>query len=72
MAKRRSFKSHSHRTHMKKDQEPRDKSVGTVSAQKARARANNYTDLKREDLLKKGLSIIYGGDGHAKAHSGRR
>ncbi len=57
---------------MTKAQEPKDKSIGTVGAKKARARANGYTDTKREELLKKGLSIIYGGRAHAKAHVGRR
>jgi len=56
---------------MKKAQEPKDKTVGTIGAEKARSRANGYTDVKREELLKKGLSIIYGGGGHAKAHVGR-
>lgn len=59
------------RTNMKKAQEPKDKSVGTIGAEKARARANGYTDVKREDLLRKGLSIIYGGDGRAKTHASR-
>jgi hypothetical protein len=56
---------------MKNDQEPQDKTVGTVHAAKARAKANNYTNTKREDLLKKGLSIIYGGTGNAKTHACR-
>jgi hypothetical protein len=56
---------------MKNAKEPKDKSVGTIGAEKARARANGYTNAKREDLLRKGLSIIYGGDGRAKAHAGR-
>jgi hypothetical protein len=56
---------------MKKAQEPKDKSIGTIGAEKARARANAYPDIKREELLRKGLSIIYGGDGRAKAHAGR-
>jgi hypothetical protein len=56
---------------MKKRQEPQDKTVGTIAAAKARSKANGFTDMKREALLKKGLSIIYGGSGHAKAHAGR-
>ena len=56
---------------MKKTQEPKAKSVGTIGAEKARARANAYTGIKREDLLRKGLSIIYGGEGRAKAHASR-
>jgi hypothetical protein len=50
-------------TNMRKAQEPKDKSVGTVGAEKAGARANTYTGIKREDLVRKGLSIIYGEDG---------
>jgi hypothetical protein len=57
---------------IKKIREPRDKSVGTIGGEKARSKANSFTDLERQDLLKKGLSIIYGGDGTAKAHAGRR
>ena len=61
-----------YRNGMKKAQEPKDKSVGTIGAEKARARANAYTETKREDLLRKGLSIIYGGDGRAKnSHQSR-
>jgi hypothetical protein len=71
MAKTRRTKSHSNRFDMKKEQEPQDKTVGTVSAEKARAKGNRYTDSKREDLLKKGLSIIYGSGGHAKTHACR-
>lgn len=59
-------------TRMKKEhQEPQDNTIGTTSAEKARAKANTYTDIKREDLLKRGLSIIYRGGGHAKANVGR-
>jgi hypothetical protein len=57
---------------MKKTQEPRDKSLGTVAAEKARSKANALTDMERDALLKKGLSIIYGGRGNAKAHARRR
>lgn len=56
---------------MKKGQEPQDKSVGTVQAEKARSKANTYADERRQSLLKKGLSIIYGGDGRGKAHASR-
>jgi hypothetical protein len=41
------------------------KSRGTVIAEKARAKANKYTDEKRSALLEKGMSIIYGGLNHA-------
>jgi hypothetical protein len=56
---------------MKKAREPQDKSIGTVGVEKARSKANAFTDIKREELLKKGLSIIYGGGGHAKTHASR-
>jgi hypothetical protein len=71
MAKIRRTKTHSTQFDMKKEQEPQDKTVGTVRAEKARAKANQFTDVKREDLLKKGLSIIYGSGGHAKTHACR-
>jgi hypothetical protein len=59
-------------TQMKKaQQEPLDKTAGTVIAEKARSKANAYSDVKRANLLKKGLSIIYGGGGDAKAHASR-
>lgn len=35
------------------------KSRGTVIAEKARAKANSYTDKKRSDLLEQGMAIIY-------------
>jgi hypothetical protein len=43
------------------------KSRGTVIAEKARAKANKYTDQKRSALLDKGMAIIYGGLDHAKS-----
>ena len=64
-------RNRSNRLDMKKGQEPQDKTVGTVGAEKARAKANRYTDIKREELLRKGLSIIYGSGGHAKTHACR-
>jgi hypothetical protein len=47
------------------------KSPGTKIAEKARARANSYSDARRQNLLDKGLSIIYGGTGYAKTNRGR-
>jgi hypothetical protein len=47
------------------------KSRGTVMAEKARAKANKYTDQKRSALLEKGMSIIYGGFNHAKSSVNR-
>lgn len=43
------------------------KSRGTVIAEKARAKANRYTDQKRSALLDKGMATIYGGLEHAKS-----
>jgi hypothetical protein len=43
------------------------KTRGTVIAEKARAKANKYTDQKRSALLEKGMAIIYGGLDHAKS-----
>jgi hypothetical protein len=40
-------------------------------AEKARAKANKYTDQKRSALLEKGMSIIYGGLNHAKSSVNR-
>ena len=43
------------------------KSRGTVIAEKARAKANKYTDEKRSALLARGMAIMYGGLEHAKS-----
>jgi hypothetical protein len=58
---------------MKKEnrQEPPDKSVGTVQGAKTRAKANTLTAEEREVLLKRGLSMIYGGAERAKATTDR-
>lgn len=56
---------------MKKPREPKEKSVGTIAAEKARAMSNTLSDTQREALLKKGLSIIYGGGRNAKASIGK-
>jgi hypothetical protein len=56
------------RVEMKKDQPQEQTTPGTIMAEKARARANGYTDLKRSDLLKKGMAAIYGNKDHAKTH----
>jgi hypothetical protein len=52
--------------------EPQGKSVGTVMAEKARARANRCSDTEREKLLREGLAMIYGGCADAKIHADRR
>lgn len=54
---------------MKKTTEP--KSIGTKIAEKFRAKANSYTDTKRQRLLERGLTLIYGGSDYAKANRGR-
>jgi hypothetical protein len=58
---------------MKKHEPASDKkSRGTVIAEKARAKANDYTDKKRSGLIEQGMSIIYGGLNHAKSPVNRR
>lgn len=47
------------------------KTQGTKIAEKARARANGYSDARRQGLLDKGLAIIYGAADYAKANRGR-
>ena len=48
------------------------KSPGTVISEKARAKANAYTDEQRQALLEKGIAMIYGGSRHAKSAINRR
>jgi hypothetical protein len=43
----------------KAQQEALDKTAGTVIAENARSKANAYSDIKRANLLKRGLAIIY-------------
>ena len=50
---------------------PEVKTQGTKIAEKARNRANGYSDARRQGLLDKGLAIIYGGADYAKANRGR-
>jgi hypothetical protein len=54
---------------MKKSPEP--KSVGTQIAEKERAKANAYSDRKREQLLDRGMALIYGNPGHVKSNRNR-
>jgi hypothetical protein len=56
------------RADMKKSQSQETKSVGTMIAEKAREKANDYNDAKRSDLLDKGLALIYGNNGYAKCN----
>ena len=51
--------------------EPSGKSVGTVMAEKARARANRLSDTEREKLLREGLAMIYGGGVDVEVHADR-
>jgi hypothetical protein len=44
------------------------KSKGVKIAEKARAKANGFSDAKRGELLDQGLAIIYGGRSYAKAN----
>jgi hypothetical protein len=57
---------------MKKPKKPGHKSLGTTISDKARAKANTYTDEKRHVLLERGMAIIYGGSNHAKTAASRR
>jgi hypothetical protein len=50
----------------KRDRLVEKKSRGTVIAEKARARANAYSDEKRASLIEQGMAVIYGGSDHAK------
>jgi hypothetical protein len=58
------------KTRMKTNPEP--KTVGTRIAEKARAKANGYSDVKRQQLLDRGLAMIYGNSGYAKVNRGGR
>jgi hypothetical protein len=52
--------------------EPKRKTVGTVMAEKLRAEANGISNSEREELLKEGLAMIYGGCINAKTKPNRR
>jgi hypothetical protein len=52
--------------------EPKRKTVGTVMAEKLRAEANGISDSEREELLKEGLAMIYGGCINAKTKANSR
>ena len=43
---------------MKKQKKPDKKSLGSVIAEKARAKANTYSDRKRHSLLERGMAMI--------------
>ena len=40
-----------------------DNSFGTIAAEEARSEANGHSDAKRDNLLKRGMAMIYGGTG---------
>ena len=46
---------------MKADPKKESKSFGSLVAEKARAKANGYTDEKRNSLRERGMALIYGG-----------
>jgi hypothetical protein len=52
--------------------EPKAKTAGTVMAEKLRAEANGLSQSEREELLREGLAMIYGGSGDAKTKPNRR
>ena len=52
--------------------EPKRKTVGTVMAEKLRAEANGISSSEREELLKEGLAMIYGGHINAKTKANSR
>ena len=52
--------------------EPKHKTAGTVMAEKLRAEANGISDSEREELLKEGMGMIYGGCINAKTQANRR
>ena len=52
--------------------EPKGKTVGTVMAEKLRAQANGLSHSEREELLKEGLAMIYGGCINAKTKGNSR
>jgi hypothetical protein len=52
--------------------EPKRKTVGTVMAAKLRAEANGISGSEREELLKDGLAMIYGGRINAKTQPNSR
>jgi hypothetical protein len=56
----------------KKKAKSGEKSVGTAISDWQRERSNNYSDSKREELLKKGLARIYGAKKESAATDVRR
>ena len=50
----------------KKQSTPAEESIGTRIAAAERTRANGFSEEKRQKLLERGMSLIYGGPGKAK------
>jgi hypothetical protein len=48
------------------------RSWGTAVAEKERAKANTFSDEKRQQLLGRALQLIYGEPAHARGTSHRR
>ncbi|HEX3800022.1 MAG TPA: hypothetical protein VH413_15115 [Verrucomicrobiae bacterium] len=48
----------------KKTEKIKTKSEGTVISDKARAKANKYSDKQRCTLLDQGVALIYDGSNH--------
>ncbi|MBI2924974.1 MAG: hypothetical protein HYY24_04620 [Verrucomicrobia bacterium] len=48
------------------------KSWGTIVAEKERAKANTFSDEKRQRLMARGLRLIYGEAPHARTATPRR
>jgi hypothetical protein len=46
--------------------EPKAKTPGTIMAEKLRAESNGLSHAEREELLREGLAMIYGGNINAK------
>lgn len=57
---------------MRKKRQAEKKSWGTIVAEKGRAKANTFSDDKREQLMKKAMQLIYGETADDGAASHRR
>jgi hypothetical protein len=54
------------RTAKARAKEPKAKTPGTIMAEKLRAESNGLCPAEREELLREGLAMIYGGMINAK------
>ncbi len=48
---------------------PEKESFGTRTGEKARAEANEFTDEKRDQLMNRGMAIIYGATNNSNSNS---